>query len=217
MAFYKLCNNGEARTTDYMFSVKTKDDPMLLALKEDIARHNKWVRDYIREVAKTSSIETTLEYLGGYRSLRRVRLMSRGPRAVYAKLEGLYPRAYDSFIPHKYAEYFDVYAGEDSHAMYWFRDQISNDLTPGQQRLISKLEMEEHDLKFRNIAKLRENGIHLVYEQGKQRPRKVGTKAYDEKVSRNMDEIAKGLERVHNETDEERKERLERWIKSLKK
>lgn len=116
------------------------------------------VRASIRKTANDYGKERALDHLK-YQPLHRVRLMARGPRAVHAIANGLYPRSWDSFIPHKYAEYFDVYRGSDSHAMYKFRDQIENNLTPGQQALIDKLRHESWALEIEHLRMLRRANI----------------------------------------------------------
>ena len=149
MAWYKNCDLGEARTPDYRFSVTSKDDPMLLALKEDISRHNKEIRARLREDNRKADNDP-------YNSILRVRLMARGPRAMYAKLDGRYARAYDSFIPHKYAKYFDVYAGTDSNAIWRFNYEMENGLTPGQHALIEREQRriwEAESIMLRSLSK----------------------------------------------------------------
>ena len=165
MAWYKLCDLPDAsRTSDYSFSVIDKSDEQLLAIKEDVRRHNAWIRRDVRDYAKEVGAERALRYMES-NPLQRVRLMARGPRAMYARLEGLYPRTYDSFIPHKYAKYFDVYRGSDSHAMYHFRDQIQNGITPGQQKLINDLQMAQWDLQNKNLGLLRKAGIRTITDR----------------------------------------------------
>ena len=74
----------------YCFTVTNRNDPAILDLKKNVKRSNK-------------------EYTG---SKLRVRLMGRGPRTVWAKLEGKHPRAYDSYLPLDKATYYDVYIGK---------------------------------------------------------------------------------------------------------
>jgi len=144
MAFYKSClKSDDARCEDYRFSVESSNDADLLKLKADIFRRNKGIRKYIREVAEYDK-DRALELMkrpNGYR-ISRVRLMPRGHRVGPAMKDFGYPRAYDSYLPKKYATYFDVYVGPDTHAEYMFRDQIENDLTPGEQARINEIQKE---------------------------------------------------------------------------
>ena len=144
MAFYKSClQSDEPRCEDYRFSVESTNDKDLLKIKEDISKRNKRIRSYIREVAEYDK-DRALKLLkrpDGYR-ISRVRLMPRGHRVGPAMKDFGYPRAYDSYLPKKYASYFDVYVGPDTHAEYMFRDQIENNLTPGEQAEINRIQKE---------------------------------------------------------------------------
>ena len=163
MSFYKICRNpNEFRTEDYRFSVLTKSDPDLLALKSDVKKHNAEVRARVRDVLETRGKERAMEYLN-LCQLHRVRLMARGARAKHARANGLNPRAWDSFIPHEYAEYFDVYRGSDSNAMYWFRDQIETGVTPSQRAAIRKAQFAIMAFTMKEERKLRNIGLKKVY------------------------------------------------------
>ena len=159
MAWYKLCDNGETRTSDYRFSVKTKSDPMLLGLKQNIALHNKEVRKRLREENR----ETDNKY--EWYSLMRVRIMSRGPRAVHAVANGLYPRAYDSFIPHELAEYFDVYAGIDSYANYKFNEEIRYGASKSELDQITDLRYKANAIKNNIIQRARQEEIVKAWKE----------------------------------------------------
>ena len=145
MAWYKLCNNGEPRAADYVFSIKSKDDPMFLALKENLKRHNKDVR------ARLRSEDRQPDGRYPYMSLMRARVMSRGPRAIYSNLDHGHSYAYDSFLPHKYASYFDVYVGSDSHNNYYLRQEIDTGLTRKEMDKIQDLESEKNKIKSKAI------------------------------------------------------------------
>ena len=67
MSSYKLSKfKDDVRTDAYVMTVETKEDPNLLALKENIKRQNAHSRAYIRDLSKTprkrqsSSIYETL-------------------------------------------------------------------------------------------------------------------------------------------------------------
>ena len=135
---YKTCRDGSNRTSDYMFTVTSKDDQNILRLKRDVRIHNKHIRDFTRKMKEKYGVDRALKYLE-YSTLRRVRLMARGPRAVHAVADGYFARSYDQTLPHKYAESFDVYAGDDSTAMYHFYNEIKDGITQAQQAAISKM------------------------------------------------------------------------------
>jgi len=144
MSFYKSCNNPvDARCEDYRFSVKASNDKDLLKLKRDIFKRNAGIRRYVREVAEYDKDRaiSLINRPHGYR-ISRVRLMPRGTRVKHALKDYGYPRAYDSYLPKKYAEYYDVYVGPDTHAEYMLRDQIENNLTPGEQAKYNQLQKE---------------------------------------------------------------------------
>ena len=73
----------------YKFTVTNRNDPAVLTLKKLVKEENK--DRYIKE------------------HRQRVRLMGRGPRAMWARAEGKHPRAYDSYIPLDKATHYDVY------------------------------------------------------------------------------------------------------------
>ena len=75
----------------YCFTVTNRKDPAVLDLKKNVKRSN-------REI-------------GNSNNKLRVRLMGRGPRTMWAKIEGKHPRAYDSYLPLDKAVYYDVYIG----------------------------------------------------------------------------------------------------------
>ena len=128
-------------------TVETKEDPNLLALKENIKRQNAHSRAYIRDLSKLHGRDRALQYMKHYK-LKRVTLMSRGPRTVPALKDGCHRRQYDQSLPHQHATHFDVYIHTDSSGQYNFRDQIENDITPGEQARINKLRNQIWDLEF---------------------------------------------------------------------
>ena len=75
----------------YKFTVTNREDPALLRLKETVKESNK-------------------TYAWGNKL--RVRLMGRGPRASWARIEGKHPRAYDSYLPLDKATHYDVYVND---------------------------------------------------------------------------------------------------------
>ena len=208
MAWYQNCKQSdEARTTAYRFTVKTKDDPMLLELKENVKRHNKAAREYQREYYKNTGNVCN----GNYSQIERVLLMGRGPRGKDGKL--FHPNA-ESNLQHEYATHFDVYVGLDCHNQYLLNQQLQSDLTPGQWNMIQKLEMKELELKWANDAKLRKAGMHRIFED-RGRSRWVGPAAYEKHTGEYARKTAELLEKHHNETPEQRRARLQNWQDSL--
>jgi len=89
MAYLK--NSEKRNTLAYRFTVDSKDDMGLIKLKDIIKEHNKLARKWGRVPTQT------------------LRLMARGTRVKWAKADGKNARRYDTYLPHKYATYFDVY------------------------------------------------------------------------------------------------------------
>lgn len=145
MSFIKNMDNRFS--FDYRFSVTTKTDDDLISLRKMISEFNERYRKGSRMRGKC---------LTG--SLLRVSIMARGPRAVHARRDYNYPgaaRAYDSSLPHQYAEYFDVYVHEDSDAMYYFRKELETGLTRANQRKISDLKYEIMKIEWEAKDKLK--------------------------------------------------------------
>jgi len=81
MAYSKWTTRRDI-TSGYKFSVETPNDPQIDILKQTVSEYNKNV-----DIKK------------------RVRLMGRGPRKIYETKPG----QYQSYLPYKFAKYFDVY------------------------------------------------------------------------------------------------------------
>ena len=81
MAYSKWTTRRDIRS-GYKFSVETPNDPQIDILKQTVSEYNK-------DVDKK----------------KRVRLMGRGPRKIYETK----PNQYQSYLPYKFAKYFDVY------------------------------------------------------------------------------------------------------------
>jgi len=140
MAFLTSMSN---RTTfDYKFSVYTKDDPALLALKKQVRHQNKTTRKISRK-------------FGSYNnrfSLRKITIMARGPRKVDGKL--LHPNAFAN-LRHEYAVYFDVYCSIDTDAENNLIREIETGITPTMQKKIDNLRHQANVIEWkakRNIA-----------------------------------------------------------------
>ena len=159
MAYYKLCDNNEARTTGYRFTVYSKNDEQLLNLKENIKRHNIMARQCIRDVYKHWGGHPEHGY---HTKIERVKLMGRGPRSVHSINDFGHARAYDQNLPHKYATHWDVYQGEDTYAMCNLMYELENNLTPGQHALIMKERNKLWDAESKMLAVLGSAGIQRV-------------------------------------------------------
>ena len=158
---YKLPINGdEFRSVDYRGTVKSKHDPDLLAIKENVRAINKHRRAVIKQ-----HFDRLCE-MPRYCSLMRVQLMARGPRTIPALTEGYSPRSFDQSLPHKYATHFDVYVREDTYAMWRMEYQLTNGLTPGQHALIEKMETKKRLLEMDMFKELRANGIQAYGKAG---------------------------------------------------
>lgn len=196
MAEYKLCKNGEHRTEGYVFSVTSKSDPMLLALKENIRRHNKFTREHLRDCRK----QDVNHALAGmkYHQIQRVSLMGRGPRAEPARANGFSEYSFFQSLPHEYAEYFDVYVGLDCHNQHKFREQLEKDLTPGQQDAIKKADMEIQEFKWEKEKELRALGLHTRMQEranGTYYHEWIGKRAKDEDLTKFEEQIRESFRR----------------------
>ena len=160
MAFYKLCDlSTDARTDSYRFSVESKADKTLLALKEDISRRNKGIRQSAREMP----LDMANRFLKRTK-LERVKLMARGPRAYWAQRNGFHNRYYDTSLPHDYAVYFDVYVLTDWTAQRVLETEVQDGLSPSQQAAIARAGYEAALFKSQQARLLREKyGIVSIY------------------------------------------------------
>jgi len=156
MAFYKNCNVEDwARTDSYRFSVQSKFDKDLLALKRDIRRRNKHIRQYARETKEKYGLDRVNMYLDRVK-LERVKLQARGPRTYWAKRNGFHNRFYDQSLPHDYAVYYDVYVLNDWTAQQILNTELREGLTSSQQAAISRSQREEAMFAVQQARLLRE-------------------------------------------------------------
>ena len=156
MAFYKNCNVEDwARTDSYRFTVQSKFDSDLLALKKDIRRRNKGIRQYAREIKDKYGLDRATMYLDRVK-LERVKLQARGPRTYHALYDCLHPRSYDQSLPHKYAVYYDVYVLNDWTAQQILNTEIREGLSASQQAAISKSRRDEAMFAVQQARMLRE-------------------------------------------------------------
>tara|TARA_R100001594_G_scaffold113869_2_gene148759 strand:- start:1306 stop:1821 length:516 start_codon:yes stop_codon:yes gene_type:complete len=155
MSVYRLPRNrkNDYRTPSYRFTVTSKDDSSLVALKEGIARKNASVRKWCR----------ANNAVGQYDKLHTVRLMARGPRRWHTKFGDMarYHKAQrgipdrqqllhgnaDSNLNHRFAEEFDVYVHRSNEMEDSLRTEIDTGQSPGVQRKIEKLKHKIWDLE----------------------------------------------------------------------
>lgn len=131
-----ICNFGNRETFAYKFSVYTKDDADLIALKKRVRENNELSR---RRARRLNTVEYSPKIL-------KVVLMARGPRTIWAKQEQRHPRTYDTYLPHKYADYFDVYCRADREATEALRMEIEEGMTP---TMVKK--KRDHEFEIFNI------------------------------------------------------------------
>ena len=159
---YRRCKiKGEVRTPDYIGTVTSKDDPMLLAIKADIRDRNKIARKWRRNAYKRTG-----KHYNDVR-IERIQLMARGPRTEAALKDGKYARSYDQSLPHRHATHWDVYKRPDTHAEYHDRAMIEMDATPGDYAKLRKLEymMWENNYKIYDAA--RAMGLNIAFDRAK--------------------------------------------------
>ena len=157
---YRRCKvEGEVRTGDYIGTVTSKDDPMLLAIKADVKDRNKIARKWRRNHYKRTGKH--------YDSVRieRIQLMARGPRTKHSLKDFGCRRAYDQSLPHRYATHWDVYKRADTHAEYHDRAMIERDLTPGQYAKLRKLEMMLWEMKSGIYSAANRMGLNIAFDK----------------------------------------------------
>jgi len=164
MSVYRLPRNrkNDYRTPSYRFTVASKDDPSLVALKEGIALRNAQVRKNARAFGKFSD----------YDKLYTVRLMARGPRRWHTKYKSSLVRYFkgqhmvpqnqkllhfnaDSNLNHKFAVEFDVYVHRSREMEDVLRTEIETGLSTGDQNKIRKLQSEIWHLEFKAKNKVK--------------------------------------------------------------
>jgi len=120
---YLKSKQGGPRTIDYRGTITSLKDKNLTEIKATVQEHNKTARKWLR-LHPTSKAE-----------ILRVRIMPRGPRVEAAAKDGWkYKAAYYSYLPQRHATHFDVYVGEDTHAMSIMRRELKTGMTASQQR-----------------------------------------------------------------------------------
>ncbi len=147
-----MMNHENRCSNSYKFSVKDKNDPLILALKKRCVEHNKYTRKTAYKYGWNMN--------DGWLSLRRITLKARGPRAIHAKAMGYHPRAYDQSLPHRFAKYFDVYYHEDTHANWMFNyrkeDRMEKAKLEAELEEVLACESNNNAEKAKIIAKMKE-------------------------------------------------------------
>jgi hypothetical protein len=169
MSVYRLPRNrkNDYRTPSYRFTVASKDDPSLVALREGIARKNASVRKWCR----------ANNAVGQYDKLHTVRLMARGPRRWATKFgdmaryhkgqqgipdhQKLLHGNADSNLNHRFAEEFDVYVHRSTEMEQSLETEIETGQTPGVQRQIENLKHEIWNLEFKARNNLRDSRVKV--------------------------------------------------------
>ena len=170
MSVYRLPRNrkNDYRTKSYCFTVTSKDDPSLVALKEGIALANAQVRKRAR----------TWQKINEYDKLYTVRLMARGPRRWHTKYQPTTARYLkgsfgipqhqkllhgnaDSNLNHKFAEEFDVYIHRSTEMEDTLQTEIETGQRPGVQRQIENLKHEIWNLEFKARNTLRDSRVKV--------------------------------------------------------
>ena len=149
MAWYKHNKDGSLRTDAYKFTVKDLNDPEVRHLKQVIAAHNAEIRKQCRRNQWNRG-----EYLAN--QLKRVRVMPRGARVEAAWGDYKSRRAYDSYLPVRHGQTFDIYVDQDKTATYSMQRELQTGQTPGEQKKLDRLQNEIWDITFQ--ARKRING-----------------------------------------------------------
>jgi len=143
-----LLNELRHAIDNYKFTIKSKNDPQLLRLKELVSSHNARVRSMARRFNSYTSNQ-----------LLRVSLMARGKRRdKYGRR--LHPNC-DSNLQHKYASRFDVYIHKDSTGNRELQEEIKTGLTTGQQRRIHATNFARLKQEWQDDDDLRSKGIYF--------------------------------------------------------
>ncbi len=164
MSVYRLPRNrkNDYRTPSYRFTIASKDDPSLVALREGITLRNAQVRKRAR----------TWQKIDEYDKLYTVRLMARGPRRWHTKYQPATAKYFkgafsipqhqkllhgnaDSNLNHKFAEEFDVYVHRSREMEDVLRTEIETGLSTGDQNKIRKLQSEIWHLEFKAKNKVK--------------------------------------------------------------
>lgn len=158
MATYKNTKDKHARTSAYKFTITDLNDESLVALKEDVKRHNKETRKKVRK----GEWKITSKHV----NLWRVHLMPRGPRTEPSIKDYKHRYAYQSYLPMKYATHYDVYIHDCDTGNRMLREEVETGLTPGMQRRVRNAETALYKKEMELRDELKNAGIYTVYKTG---------------------------------------------------
>ena len=135
-----------SRHTDaYRFTTTDRNALEVLALKRQIAAHNKEVRASMRKYGRKFS------------KLLRVRFMGRGPRKIHAERYARWKCSFDSYLPVDLATHFDVYVHEDNTAMELMLKELETGMTQGELAKHAKLKNQMWRLELDGMCRKRRN------------------------------------------------------------
>ena len=134
-------------------TVTDKNDPRVLEMKKHVAFANKLSREETRNGYSRGNVNP----------IWRVRFMSRGPRVEAAWDDFRSRRAYDSYLPQRHANRFDVYIHRDRTAEWMMQRELDTGLTPGQLRSIDKANDAIRLAEFEEMKKLNAQGLYKVH------------------------------------------------------
>ena len=123
------------RTETYRFTIKSKDDQNLKALRQDVKAYNKELK---RKLLSAHIHDMKLSQYTLDQKFKCVKLQGRGPRVVNGKY--VHPGCFHS-LRHKYAESFAVYVEDDWHYTRMFNYFLESGITVTEQQ---KLQQAEH-------------------------------------------------------------------------
>ena len=141
------------RCEAYQFTVTDRNDPQIAELKAKIAFVNKLSRSETRGY----------NYNNVVHPLWRVRLMPRGARVEAAWGDYRSRRAYDSYLPARHGDRYDVYVHRDTTSEYMMQRELDTGLSPGQLRKIDAAENEVRLAEFEQMKKLNAQGLYKVH------------------------------------------------------
>ena len=138
---------GPHRTSEgYKFTTDDLDCLELVNLKLQVQKHNFERRRLSRKWGKV------------YGTLQRVSIMPRGSRVDHALADGFkYRHAYDSYLPQRHGEWFDIYVQDDNSNTNELKREIETGMKPGELKKMDKLERDIWKLKLKGMRRKRKD------------------------------------------------------------
>ena len=140
------------RTDAYQFTTTDLNDPRINELKANVAFNNRLSREATRGWNHSKIVH----------ALWRVRLMPRGARTEAAWGDYRSRRAYDSYLPQRHGDRFDVYLHRDSTAEWMMQREIDTGLTQGQLKRLDRERDELRKQEWEMHSRLRDAGMYTV-------------------------------------------------------